>query len=71
MAAPAEKAPRARRAAPKRAQAPSDAAPAQRQTASAEAVRLRAFEIFLSRNGSGDELSDWLRAEQELLAQAG
>lgn len=32
-----------------------------------EAIRRRAFEIYLARtDGSGDELSDWLQAEQEL-----
>jgi hypothetical protein len=35
---------------------------------SAEDVRLRAYEIYLRRNGHGDEISDWLQAEQELAA---
>jgi hypothetical protein len=60
-ATPTEKkvtAPRARRATPKKkAKAPS-----------AEDVRLRAYEIYLRRNGHGDEISDWLQAEQELAA---
>jgi hypothetical protein len=31
-------------------------------------IRVRAYEIFLGRNGnSGDEVSDWLAAERELL----
>jgi hypothetical protein len=34
----------------------------------AEMIRVRAYEIFLGRNGnSGDEVSDWLAAERELL----
>ena len=64
-ATPAEKkvtAPRVRRAAPKKKAAPS---------IDAEAVRFRAYEIYLRRNGQGDALSDWLQAEQELLSQAG
>lgn len=28
----------------------------------------RAYEIYLARNGQGDALSDWLQAEQELMA---
>ena len=32
-------------------------------------VRLRAYEIYLERGGiPGDEVSDWLQAERELLA---
>ena len=31
-------------------------------------IRERAYEIYLSRNGDGDELSDWLVAERELKA---
>jgi hypothetical protein len=31
-------------------------------------IRERAYEIYLSRNSEGDELSDWLTAEQELKA---
>lgn len=34
-------------------------------------VRFRAYEIYLRRNGHGDELSDWLQAEEELAAHAG
>jgi hypothetical protein len=34
-----------------------------------EDVARRAFEIYLSRDShEGDQLSDWFRAEQELLA---
>ena len=29
-------------------------------------IRERAYEIYLSRNGEGDEVSDWLTAEREL-----
>lgn len=33
-----------------------------------ETIRLRAYEIFMSRDGrSGDELSDWLAAEREIM----
>ncbi|HZS71683.1 MAG TPA: DUF2934 domain-containing protein [Candidatus Acidoferrum sp.] len=32
-----------------------------------EQIQLRAYEIFLERNGApGDPLEDWVRAEQEL-----
>ena len=52
-----------------------DASPAQVQAEDASAnctpcgeeIRLRAYEIYLERNGlPGDELDDWLRAEREL-----
>ena len=34
----------------------------------AEMIRARAFEIFMARDGrSGDELSDWLAAEREIM----
>jgi hypothetical protein len=34
----------------------------------AEMIRLRAYEIFMARGGhSGDELSDWLAAEREIM----
>jgi hypothetical protein len=33
---------------------------------SEQRIRQRAYEIYLSRNGDGDELSDWLAAEREL-----
>ncbi len=34
-----------------------------------EQIRMRAYEIYLSRNGApGDEVQDWLRAETELRA---
>jgi hypothetical protein len=29
-------------------------------------IRERAYEIYLSRNGDGDELSNWLAAEREI-----
>jgi hypothetical protein len=33
-----------------------------------EQIQLRAYEIFLERQGApGDEIADWLRAERELL----
>jgi hypothetical protein len=36
-----------------------------------EAIQLRAYQIYLERNGApGDPLADWVRAETELL-QAG
>lgn len=34
---------------------------------SEEKIRLRAYEIYLARNGEGgDEVGDWLEAEREL-----
>lgn len=34
----------------------------------AEMIRLRAYEIFVARDGnSGDEVSDWLTAEREIM----
>ena len=34
----------------------------------AEMIRARAYEIFMARDGrSGDELSDWLAAEREIM----
>jgi hypothetical protein len=68
--APAAKkvtAPRLRRAAPKK----TVVIPAAETGPSADEVRLRAYEIYLRRSSPGDELSDWLQAEQELFAQAG
>jgi hypothetical protein len=36
-------------------------------TPSCQAIRLRAYEIYLERAGlPGDELNDWLQAEREL-----
>lgn len=36
-----------------------------------EAIQLRAYEIYLERNGApGDPLEDWIRAENELLHPA-
>ncbi len=70
---PAEKkltAPRVRRAT-KKAPAPADAGGAQRSSPSTDDVRVRAYQIYLGRNGHGDALSDWLQAEQELVTQAG
>jgi len=38
---------------------------------SAEMIRLRAYEVFLSRDRSaGDELSDWLIAEREIMEKS-
>jgi hypothetical protein len=35
---------------------------------SAEAIRLRAYEVYVARGGeAGDELSDWLIAEREIM----
>lgn len=73
-AAPAGKkvaAPRLRRAAPRKAPASAGLEAGQRATPSCDAIRFRAYEIYLGRNGSGDAVSDWLQAEQELMAQAG
>ena len=37
---------------------------------SAEMIRLRAYEVFVARGGTaGDELSDWLIAEREIMEQ--
>jgi hypothetical protein len=54
------------------------AAPAARKSNSAkkhptrEEIQLRAYEIFLSRNGaSGNPLEDWVQAERELLLKYG
>ena len=34
-----------------------------------EQIALRAYEIYLQRNGApGDPMQDWIRAEQEILA---
>lgn len=39
------------------------------QSPNIEAIRMRAYEKYCSRHGGpGDELSDWLSAERELLA---
>lgn len=70
---PAEKkltAPRVRRAT-RKAPAPADTGEAQRSSPSTDDVRVRAYQIYLGRNGHGDALSDWLQAEQELVTQAG
>jgi hypothetical protein len=38
-------------------------------TITEDAVRLRAYELYLQRGANpGDEVSDWLQAERELLA---
>lgn len=37
---------------------------------SEEAIRQRAYEIYLGRQADGDAISDWLQAEQELVARA-
>lgn len=73
-AAPAEKkvaAPRLRRATPKKTPAGNGVEHVQTLPPSAEEVRFRAYQIYLHRMDRGDELSDWLQAEQELMAQAG
>ena len=36
-----------------------------------QTIRKRAYEIYLSRIGAGDELSDWLQAERELMSSTG
>jgi hypothetical protein len=37
-------------------------------TPSTEMIRLRAYEVFMARGGNpGDELSDWLTAEREII----
>jgi hypothetical protein len=55
-------------------QSPSDVSPSKshsKKTApSAEAIQLRAYEIYLERNGApGNPLEDWVQAERELLAK--
>jgi Protein of unknown function (DUF2934) len=38
-----------------------------KHTPTCDEIRLRAYEIYLERDGlPGDELDDWLRAEREL-----
>ena len=37
---------------------------------SEEAIRQRAYEIYRGRQADGDAISDWLQAEQELVARA-
>jgi hypothetical protein len=38
---------------------------------SAEMIRLRAYEVFAARGGTGgDELSDWLTAEREIMEKS-
>lgn len=72
-AIPTEKkvtAPRARRAPAKKALAlVVDAAEPPFPTI--DLVRVRAYEIYEHRSGQGDAVSDWLQAEQELMAKAG
>ena len=42
-----------------------------RNEPTAEQIRQRAYEIYLSRIGTpGDELQDWLQAERELRSKA-
>jgi hypothetical protein len=49
--------------------APEAAAPVE---VTPEDIRCRAHEIFCSRNGvNGDQMSDWLQAEQELTGALG
>jgi len=33
-------------------------------------IRERAYQIYLARGNQGDPVSDWLRAERELIAEA-
>lgn len=41
---------------------------AKRKTPTMEAIQLRAYEIYLERNGApGNPLEDWVRAENELI----
>ena len=43
-----------------------------RNLPTAEQIRQRAYEIYLSRgSGNGNELSDWLQAQQELSEATG
>jgi DUF2934 family protein len=45
---------------------------AARKSPPQEAIALRAYQIYLERNGApGNPLDDWTRAERELLAQNG
>lgn len=57
---------------PRRAASPGTArprrTPATKPAPSSDDIALRAYEIYLSRNGApGDPLADWLQAEQELM----
>ena len=68
-ATPTEKkvtAPRARRVATKK----TPAVAAESSFPAIEEVRVRAYEIYEHRGGPGDAVSDWLQAEQELMAKA-
>src|SRR3954452_13304529 len=60
---PAEPKRRAAAAAPRKRTAP---AVREQVTVSAEEIRERAYFLSLQRNGGGDPLADWLRAEREL-----
>ncbi len=73
-ATPTEKkvtAPRARRVATKKTPAVAAAVAAETPFPAIELVRVRAYEIYRHRSGNGDAVSDWLQAEQELMAKAG
>ena len=61
----------AKTAAPPAATPPSDASASNGNGApSVELIRLRAYEVFLARAGApGDEVSDWLIAEREVLKE--
>jgi hypothetical protein len=57
------------------AKAKSPSAPVEKKSRSKsklsvqEQIALRAYEIYLQRNGApGDPMQDWIRAEQEILA---
>jgi Protein of unknown function (DUF2934) len=69
-ATPTEKkvtAPRARRVPTKK----SPAIDVETPVPAIDLVRVRAYEIYEHRSGQGDAVSDWLQAEQELMAKAG
>jgi hypothetical protein len=44
--------------------------PAAKREIAKDAVRFRAYQIYLARNGQpGHELDDWLQAEREILSR--
>jgi hypothetical protein len=50
--------------------APRKARTSKSATPSAEQIQMRAYEIFLERDGApGNALEDWIQAERELLAK--
>jgi len=67
-----EATPRRRPAAARRKKEPSTEQPHSGESVSAEAVRERAYFLYLERNGlGGDPVADWLDAERELTSQRG